>query len=99
MEAAKKANSVPLKVAVHKFLPQGITGMVLLAESHISIHTWPELNYMAIDIFTCGEKSLPYNALSYLKEKIVPQKIEIQEIRRGKIVEIIKEKRMKEAAI
>lgn len=54
--AAKKAKNIPLKVSIHKFAPQGITGVVLLAESHIALHSWPELNYLAIDIFTCGEK-------------------------------------------
>ncbi len=53
LDAAKKARSTPLKFSVHKFEPQGITGLVLLAESHISIHSWPEIQYLAVDIFTC----------------------------------------------
>jgi len=51
-EAVKKANGTPLKTIIHKFEPQGITGVVLLAESHIALHSWPEYNYLAIDIFT-----------------------------------------------
>jgi S-adenosylmethionine decarboxylase proenzyme len=81
--AVKKAKNTPLKVAIHKFQPQGITGVVLLAESHLSIHTWPEWNYVAIDIFTCGEKAMPYQALEYLKQKFQPKKVQIQEIKRG----------------
>jgi S-adenosylmethionine decarboxylase len=82
--ATKKAKNTPLKVAIHKFSPQGITGVVLLAESHIALHLWPEFNYLAIDIFTCGDKAMPKRALNYLKKKFKPKKIEIQEIKRGK---------------
>ncbi len=82
--AAKAAKNTPLKIAVHKFNPQGITGVVLLAESHISLHSWPEFNYLAVDIFTCGENTFPYKALGYLKKKFKPKKIEVKEIKRGK---------------
>ena len=85
IEAAKAAKNIPLKVTIYKFSPQGITGVVLLAESHISISTWPEINYVAIDIFTCGEKSMPYKALEYLKKEFQPKKVEIKEIKRGVI--------------
>ncbi|OIP76270.1 MAG: S-adenosylmethionine decarboxylase proenzyme [Parcubacteria group bacterium CG2_30_36_18] len=83
--AAKKADNTPLEVTIHKFQPQGITGVVLLAESHIAIHSWPEINYVAVDIFTCGEKAIPYKAIDYLKKKFKPKKVEIQKITRGKI--------------
>ena len=83
IEAAKKSGSQPLEVTIHKFSPQGITGVVLLAESHITIHTWPEINYLAIDIFTCGEKVMPHKALNYLKKEFQPKRVEIREIKRG----------------
>jgi S-adenosylmethionine decarboxylase len=86
IEAAEKAGNTPLKVAIHKFSPQGITGVLLLAESHIAIHAWPEINYLAIDIFTCGNKAIPRRAIEYLKKKFKPKKVEIREIKRGKIV-------------
>ncbi len=82
--AAKKAQSTPLKVSIHKFSPQGMTGVVLLAESHIAFHSWPELNYLAIDIFTCGNRAMPRKALEYLKKEFKPKKIEIKEIKRGR---------------
>jgi len=81
--AAKEAGNTPLKVAIHKFNPQGITGVVLLAESHIALHLWSEFNYLAIDIFTCGDKVKPYKALEYLRKKFKPKKIKIYEIERG----------------
>jgi S-adenosylmethionine decarboxylase proenzyme len=84
LEAAKKANNTPLEVLIHKFSPQGITGVILLAESHIAIHAWPEFNYLAIDIFTCGKKAMPYKALRYLEKEFKPKKVEIREIKRGK---------------
>lgn len=61
---------------------QGVTGVVLLAESHISIHTWPEINFIAIDIFMCGDCN-PSLAIEPLKEMFKPQKFKITEIIRG----------------
>ena len=83
--AVRETNNTPLNITVHKFQPQGITGIVLLAESHLAIHTWPEFNYTAIDIFTCGDKANPEKALEYLKEKLKPKRVEIKKIKRGKI--------------
>lgn len=83
IEAAKKSKNIPLEIKIHKFLPQGITGFILLAESHISIHTWPELDYIAIDIFSCGEKGNPYKGLEYLKKEFQPKKVKIKKIKRG----------------
>lgn len=83
--AVKEAKNIPLEVTIHKFNPQGMTGVVLLAESHIALHSWPEFNYLAIDIFTCGEKAKPYLALKYLKEVFKPKKVEIRKIKRGKL--------------
>lgn len=84
-QAALAARNTPLKTSIHKFTGQGITGIVILAESHIAIHTWPECAYMAVDIFTCGKQSMPYRALEYLKEQFKPKKVKIMFIKRGKI--------------
>ena len=82
--AAKKAKNTPLKISIHKFNPAGITAVILLAESHIAIHSWPEMDYMAVDIFTCGDKASPQKALLHLKEKFQPKKLIVKEINRGK---------------
>lgn len=82
-EASKVANNTPLKSSIHKFPLQGITGVILLAESHIAIHTWPEHDYLAIDIFTCGRDTKPYAALDYLKEVFKPKKVKVMFIKRG----------------
>ncbi len=81
--AARKANNTPLKASVHKFAPHGITGVVLLAESHIAIHSWPEYNYVAVDIFTCGRKTRPHRAIEYLKKKFKAKQVNIKEIKEG----------------
>ena len=84
--AAKAAENIPLEVSIHKFSPQGITGVVLLAESHIALHSWSEFNYLAIDVFTCGDKATPHKALKYLKKVFKPKKVEVKEIKRGKFI-------------
>ena len=68
--AAKFANATVLNLISNKFEPQGVTAIALLAESHISIHTWPESNYSAVDIFTCGRNMLPELASQYLIEAL-----------------------------
>lgn len=66
--AAEAAGATLLQVSTHKFEPQGVTGFALLAESHISIHTWPEYEFAAIDSYTCGEHTNPESACRSLKE-------------------------------
>ena len=68
--AAKLAKATVLNLISNKFEPQGVTAIALLAESHISIHTWPESNYSAIDIFTCGQNMMPELASQYLIEAL-----------------------------
>ena len=70
------SNSKILKIDFHQFTPQGVTGFALLADSHISIHTWPENNVAKCDIFTCGEKCDPHKAVEYLGKAFKANKIE-----------------------
>ena len=65
-KAAKLAKATVLNLISNKFEPQGVTAIALLAESHISIHTWPESSYSAVDIFTCGQNMKPEIASQYL---------------------------------
>lgn len=85
MGAAKAAHSTPLKFTCYKFSPQGITGVLLLSESHIAIHTWPEIQYYAVDIFTCGKNSRPKEALEFFRKALNPKKVVMREIKRGKM--------------
>ena len=81
--AAKLANATVLNLISNKFEPQGVTAIALLAESHISIHTWPESNYSAVDIFTCGQNMLPELASQYLIEALKAEEHSLRVIERN----------------
>tara|TARA_Y100001978_G_scaffold79474_1_gene71228 strand:+ start:40 stop:468 length:429 start_codon:yes stop_codon:yes gene_type:complete len=68
--AAKLAKASVLNIVSNKFEPYGVTAIALLAESHLSIHTWPESQYSAIDIFTCGRNMKPKLASQFLIESL-----------------------------
>jgi len=80
-DAAEVAGFTILGSKSHKFEPQGVTSFVLLSESHISIHTWPEHKYASLDIFSCGGD--PWVALHYLKDKMKMKKINVKYFERG----------------
>jgi S-adenosylmethionine decarboxylase len=67
-QAADASGATLLGLVSHRFEPQGVTAIALLAESHISIHTWPQHGYAAIDAFTCGEHTNPESACRSLKD-------------------------------
>jgi len=72
-----------VKSVVHEFNPHGISGVVVIEESHISVHTWPEYGYCALDIFTCGEEIDYYSALHYLRKKFKAKNLSVTEMKRG----------------
>ncbi|NIO15427.1 MAG: adenosylmethionine decarboxylase [Deltaproteobacteria bacterium] len=72
IKAAERANVTVISENFSRFNPHGISGVLVIAESHISIHTWPEYDYAAIDIFTCGDTALPDRAVEYLIEAFRP---------------------------
>ena len=81
--AAKLANATVLNLISNKFKPQGVTAIALLAESHISIHTWPESNYSAVDIFTCGQNMMPEVASQYLIASLMAKEHSLRVIDRN----------------
>lgn len=81
--AAQAANATVIKVMTHKFSPIGMTGLVLLSESHISIHTWPEFGYVAVDVYTCGEHVDVYAAIESLKGFFKSKTVRQIKIERG----------------
>ena len=83
VDAALEAGAEIREVAFHKFSPQGVSGVVVISESHLAIHTWPELGYAAVDVFTCGEKVDPWVSCNYLKDQFAAEHLEAQEIKRG----------------
>ncbi|HCC68992.1 MAG TPA: S-adenosylmethionine decarboxylase proenzyme [Nitrospiraceae bacterium] len=81
--AAKMAKATIVDVAFHEFNPFGISGVVVIAESHLTIHTWPEYGYAAVDIFTCGDVIKPEEAAAYLINRFESKNPSIVEIKRG----------------
>ena len=91
--AAKFAKATVLNLISNKFEPQGVTAIALLAESHISIHTWPESNYSAVDIFTCGQNMLPELASEYLIEALNAEEHSLRVIERNPPPAVLKQMR------
>lgn len=81
--AINKTELTLLNISSHKFSPQGITIVALLSESHISIHTWPEKEYAALDIFTCGETTYPNKACDFLIRELESKKQNTTILKRG----------------
>ena len=74
VEAALESGAEVREVAFHKFAPQGVSGVVVISESHLAIHTFPEHGYASIDVFTCGEKIDPKIAANLIAQKLNSQK-------------------------
>jgi S-adenosylmethionine decarboxylase proenzyme len=83
VKAADRAEVTIISENFSRFNPHGISGVLVIAESHISIHTWPEYDYAAIDIFTCGDTCLPDRAVEYLIKAFRPGEYKSYIVRRG----------------
>jgi len=79
---SKECNSTLLDLNAYKFDPQGVTSIAMLAESHISIHTWPENGMAVCDVFTCGDKTTPEKGVEYMKEQLKATDIVSREFER-----------------
>jgi len=88
LTAAIDCGAEVLGDSFHRFSPQGVSGVVIIAESHLSIHTWPEHGYAAVDIFTCGTTVRPEKAAEVLVEKLGSQNHSLKEIQRGLLVTV-----------
>jgi len=83
VEAAKRAQATIVDVIFHEFNPFGISGVVVIAESHLAIHTWPEYRYAAVDVFSCGETLQPQVAVEHLVEQLGAARTSVVELQRG----------------
>ena len=83
LEAAQEAGATVLGESFHQFNPHGVSGVVVIAESHLFIHTWPEYGYVAADIFTCGNSVQPKKAAELLTRKLGAKTHSIIELQRG----------------
>lgn len=86
--AALQAGAEIREVAFHKFSPQGVSGVVVISESHLAIHTWPELGYAAVDVYTCGDRVNPWDACNYIVERLRAGRVQATEVKRGLLEEI-----------
>ncbi len=82
-QAAIISGATIIGSSFHRFLPYGVSGVVVISESHLTIHTWPEYGYAAIDLFTCGEDTDPWKAFDFLKEAFKAKRTQVLEHARG----------------
>jgi S-adenosylmethionine decarboxylase len=82
-EAARVSGATIVESVFHRFQPHGISGVVVVAESHLAIHTWPEYGYAAVDFFTCGPGIDYWQAHNHLKQALAAEDSEVREIERG----------------
>ncbi len=83
VNAALEAGAEIREVVFHQFSPQGVSGVVVISESHLAIHTWPEYGYAAVDVFTCGTDVDPWVSCYYLKTHFTAKRMTAKEIKRG----------------
>jgi S-adenosylmethionine decarboxylase len=82
-DAARACGATIVQSCFHLFNPYGVSGVVIIAESHLTVHTWPEAGYAALDFFTCGDACDPMVCFDYVKSKLVASDTAYQELHRG----------------
>jgi S-adenosylmethionine decarboxylase proenzyme len=83
LAAVTVSGATPIQDFVHEFTPHGVTGIVVIAESHFAIHTWPEYGFAAVDLFTCGDTVDPWTAFEHLAKALRATTHSVVEMRRG----------------
>lgn len=86
-ETISACGATLLDLRVYPFTPIGVTGVAILSESHVMIHTWPEHGYAAVDVFTCGHHTDPAKAVPVLRRYFQPERVQVMEMNRGLIME------------
>ncbi len=89
-DALAASNASVIEIVMHKFSPQGVTGVAAIAESHVSIHTWPELGFAAIDVFSCGVTMNVENLISHFETILQPTDVDRQTLSRGRSLRLAK---------
>jgi S-adenosylmethionine decarboxylase proenzyme len=83
VDAARKAKATVVEQVFHKFNPHGVSGVVVISESHLAVHTWPEYGYAAVDVFTCGTEIDPWVAQKYIAVGLKSENSTAIEMKRG----------------
>lgn len=81
--AAEKAGATVVNATSHRFSPHGVSVVVVISESHVSVHTWPEYGYASVDFYTCGDTVDPHKGLDYITQMLGATGVQVQEIARG----------------
>jgi S-adenosylmethionine decarboxylase len=89
-EAARRSNATIVEHSFHEFKPYGVSGAVIIQESHYTIHTWPEHGYAAVDLFYCGGTVQVQEAVQVLRERFQPARIKFLVVRRGLQSEVVR---------
>lgn len=89
LEAARIAGCTIITQAFHHFSPMGVSGAVIIAESHLTIHTWPEYRYAAVDVFTCGDAADPGLAVDTLVRALLCQRSTLTAMQRGAVSSLV----------
>ena len=97
-DAALACGATIVQSTFHRFQPWGVSGVVVIAESHLAIHTWPEYGYASVDLYTCGEEIQPDAAYHFLKEALQAELTETQFLKRGNL-DLIKERLEKRMSV
>ncbi len=82
-DAARAARATVVESFIHQFNPYGVSGVVVISESHLTVHTWPEYGYAAVDIFTCGDTIDPWECFYFIQERLKAKHNTTMEFRRG----------------
>jgi len=83
LDASTDANLTVLDIKVQRFSPQGVSILLVIAESHIAIHTWPEYGYAALDVFTCRDEESTWRAYNYIIKVLNPKNVQVMLVKRG----------------
>jgi S-adenosylmethionine decarboxylase len=83
LEGVRRSGATVISDTFHTFSPHGVSGVIVIAESHVTIHSWPEHGYAAIDIFTCGETIDPWVIQNHLERHFRSEKVSSMELKRG----------------
>ena len=85
LEAARKTGATIVTETFHHFSPHGVSGAVIIAESHLAIHTWPEFGYAAVDLFTCGDSVSSEIGFNHLRQELKAGHVSTMELHRGQV--------------
>jgi S-adenosylmethionine decarboxylase len=86
VDAAKRSGATVVQSCFHQFSPHGLSGVVVIAESHLAVHTWPEHKAMCLDFFSCSDKILADKSIAFIEEQVQATRVEQSKLQRGNLL-------------